>query len=424
MRGMSGLRAVPGRVGQCADRGVAVRSLAVTTAVADPRRRLGLDALRGVAVVLMIEQHVGIWLWRGPDPDATLRSYAVLLGANALGGLAAPLFIVLAGVGAALYTATGRRDRTLVVRGAMLIGFGLLLNVLAVTWFSWSSWFVLHMLGVAVLLAVLWRRWSTTALLTVAALILAATPLVQTWLDTPVPLDNARMGDAGLPGGALRLALAEGHFPVLPWLALAVAGFVAGRWLVARRPGRVVWLAVAALAIGTGGHLVARTTVAVPEPVARAFALHLFYPASVTVVLLLGAVSLLLVAAVHAWERRRPIAPTAPLVTLGRSSLTLLLVHVPLFRELTQVAGVHRTLPATATLVVVALVLVAAAAASRWWQRHGYRYGAEWALRQVDGAGGEDGGSGGGAADVRPPTVAGDASRRGGAGSSGHVGPA
>lgn len=361
--------------------------IVVTTAVDRPARRLGLDALRGLAVLLMIEQHVGIWLWRGPDVGEALGRYAALVAVNALGGMAAPLFIVLAGAGAGLYITAGRPARTLVHRGLMLIGFGVVLNLLAPTWFSPASWFVLHILGLSLMLAAVWRRLATPTLLGIATAIMVATPIVQTWLATPIPMDNARMSDAGLSGGALRLALAEGHFPVLPWLALALAGFVVGRWLAVDRVRPVLWLAGVAVLVGAGGHVLLRLGVVTTPVVARAFAVHVFYPASVTVVLLLGATSLLLIAAVTAIERRRPIRTTQPLVTLGRASLTLLLLHVPLFRELTQVLGVYQTLSATATLVVVVLLLTAATMLSLWWRRHDYRYGAEWLLRRV-GSGG------------------------------------
>jgi uncharacterized membrane protein len=373
------------------------------TTTCSPERRLGLDALRGVAVLLMIEQHVGVWLWRPGASPADI----VMLVVNALGGMAAPLFIMLAGVGGALYVATGRPSRTLVLRGLALVGFGLVLNLLAVTWFSASSWFVLHMIGAALLLAGVWRRLPTPALLVFAVAFLVVTPVVQAWLATPVPLDNARMSDGGLPGGAVRLAFAEGHFPLLPWLAVAVAGFVAGRWLVEGRLRPVVWLAVAAAASGAGGHLLLRGATPSGGPVARAVAVHPFYPASVTVVLLLTALGLLLIAAVTVRERRRAIAPTHPLVALGRASLTLLLVHVPLFRELTQVAGVYRTLPPAAALMLVVLVLLVATVLARRWQRYGYRYGAEWLLRRLDDAGSS-----------RPPAVS-SASRVAGGRSAG-----
>lgn len=351
-------------------------------------RLLGLDALRGVAVLLMIEQHLGAWLWRGPDPEQSLGQYAVLIGVNALGGMAAPLFIMLSGAGAALYTLADRRDRGLAQRGLALIGFGLLLNLVTPSWFSPASWYVLHMLGLSLLLAVVWRRLATRWLLALAGAVLVVTPIVQTWLATPVLLDNTRMSDASLPGGVVRLMLAEGHFPVLPWLALALAGFVAGRWVAANRVRPVLWLAAAGGLIGLGGHLLLRSGVVAGPVVARAFAVHPFYPASVTVVTLLGAVALLLIAAVTAIERRRGIRPDHPLVALGCASLTLLFVHVLLFREVTQtrMLAVFATLPATSTLAVVIVVLVLATVLSLRWRRHDYRYGLEWILRRVGGA--------------------------------------
>ena len=53
---------------------------------APPRKRLlGLDALRGIAVFLMIEQHLGVWLWRGPNPGERMSDYPGLMVFNATG---------------------------------------------------------------------------------------------------------------------------------------------------------------------------------------------------------------------------------------------------------------------------------------------------------------------------------------------------
>ena len=38
-----------------------------------------------------------------------------------------------------------------------------------------------------------------------------------------------------LPYAFLRLALAEGQFPILPWLSLYLLGIVAGRWLTSNK---------------------------------------------------------------------------------------------------------------------------------------------------------------------------------------------
>lgn len=49
-------------------------------------RLLSLDALRGVAVILMMEQHLGVWLPR----RSGLTQGPLYMALNGLGGLAAP----------------------------------------------------------------------------------------------------------------------------------------------------------------------------------------------------------------------------------------------------------------------------------------------------------------------------------------------
>ena len=126
--------------------------------------------------------------------------------------IGAPMFYVLSGVGTALLCSRTRRsarelDAALVRRGLVLYGFGMLVNLLTPSWFSWGSFFALHMMGVGIMLAPLWRRMSSGALLGVVELVLAATPLVQAWVDTPAELTNPEMCDLSQPGGALRLAV-------------------------------------------------------------------------------------------------------------------------------------------------------------------------------------------------------------------------
>lgn len=345
-----------------------------------------LDALRGVAVFLMIEQHLGVWLWRGVQRGETLADHWYLVAFNALGGGAAPLFVTLAGVGTSLFAVRNRpgTDRIFVVRGVVLMGMGLGLNLVTPSWFSWGSWFVLHMMGFAIATAPLWRRLPTGMLLVIAAAVLFATPVVQDWLHTPLKLTNPRMARVDMAGGALRLAFAEGHFPVLPWLAFFLGGMVAGRAIAddridaIRRLGGLCLVLGGALAAVFGLHL------PLPSVLQRAVRLHLgFYPASPTFVLLL----LGLVLSLMAWglrrERRSPIPDDHWLVTMGRGSLTLLLVHVPLFREATRPVDLWRGMSAPAALGTILGFLVICALGTRVWQRAGYRYGAEWVLRKA-----------------------------------------
>lgn len=362
----------------------------MSDAPAKPRRRLSLDALRGLAVFLMIEQHVGIWVWRGVDPGKVLGDYPLLIGFNALGGMAAPLFVTLAGAGSAMFVATDRphTDRTLVRRGLVLMLFGLALNFSSPSWFSWGSWFVLHMMGFAMALAPIWRRLSTRALLGACAAVLITTVLVRVWLDSPGKLVNARMRDVNMPGGPLRLAFAEGQFPILPWLTFYLAGFMSGRWLLAERVRYIAFLGVGFIALGGGGYALLDAGI-LPKSnpyLFRAFELHLgFFPASIAIAGLLLGGALLLIAAASGYESKRAISPRNPMVTLGRISLTLLMLHVPLFRDLSRPIGLWHGLDANMSLLTVFAFFFAALVGAWFWQRVGYRFGAEWLFRKLAG---------------------------------------
>nr|WP_255216273.1 DUF418 domain-containing transporter [Pseudenhygromyxa sp. WMMC2535] len=372
---------------------------------------LGLDALRGVAVFLMIEQHLGVWLWEGPKVGERSVDYLGLFIFNALGGGAAPAFVTLAGMGSSLLVqkrSAGPRspDKTLIVRGLVVMAFGYALSLLTPSWFTMRSWFVLHLMGLGMLTTPLWRRLSTPTLLALGAGIIAVSGALQAHFEVPLALDNAYMAGRA-PGSpqqwaGLRIALLEGQFPVFPWFSFYLAGLVAGRFVAAPEGLRTfAKLAAGALALGGVG-LALRVLPSDPaSALGRTTSLRVpFFPASPTLVALLLGVVLLGCLAVMAWDHRRPLSERNLLVTLGRSSLTLLLLHVWVFRELTRTDGwwqAHvgplrwlgqhmawwRALSAQEGLAVLATFLVFAVFASRAWQRVGYRYGAEWLLRKL-----------------------------------------
>ena len=364
-----------------------------------PRRRIfGLDALRGIAVFLMIEQHVGIWLWHGPNLAAgeTYKDYPLPVGFNALGGMAAPLFVTLAGVGSALFVAAGRprTDSTLVRRGLTLMGFGYLLNWLTPSWFSWGSWFVLHMMGFAMALAPVWRRLSTRTLLALCGAVLVGAVAAQEAFELPARLTNAQMRNVHLPGGPLRLALVGSQFPILPWLTFYLAGFVAGRWLDEGYLQRVARLGAGFLGLGVAGVALHGSGLLSGRVFTRALSVQLgFFPASISIVGLLLGGALLLITLVFWAEQRRSIGADNPLVTLGRISLTLLILHVWLFREASRrvfvsaerPTGLWHGLDAGAAVLIIFAFVILATFASRGWQRVNYRFGAEWLLRRIAG---------------------------------------
>lgn len=358
-------------------------------------RIFGLDALRGLAVFLMIEQHLGVWLWEGPARGKTIMAYPALLTFNALGGAAAPLFMVLAGLGSALFAekalAKGREpDRVQFRRGLVVFGFGVLLNLLTPTWFSWCSWFVLHLMGVGMMLTPWLRRLPTSALLLAGALVLGATAPLQLALDTPARMVNDYMAARMDPVPAwapLRIMIAEGQFPIFPWMSMYLAGMCAGRWVANEERNKILLLGLGALALG--GALVGMRVLAHPEAGTLLWRIGRipvpFFPASPALVLLLMGAVFLAVRGVLAWDERRPFRETSLPVTFGRASLTLLLLHVVLVREGAHASGHWQSLGASTALSVLLGFVVVAALASRFWQRVDYRFGAEWALRKLAG---------------------------------------
>lgn len=366
----------------------------MTTSTTAKPRLLGLDALRGVAVFLMIEQHLGVWLWQGPGPGESMaRDYMGLLIFNALGGGAAPAFVTLAGIGSSLLAgsrmARGQDpDRTLAMRGIAVLGFGYLLSFLTPSWFTWKSWFVLHLMGLGMLLTPMLRRLPTSALLGLALAVLVATPIVQAAIDVPLALDNeymsGRSSHSPQEWTGLRIMIAEGQFPIFPWFSFYLAGLACGRW-IARGELQRIWLLAAGVGAVAGVGLLLRSLgMPAESAIGRGSALMVpFFPASPTLVSLLLAAVLLGIWAMMVWDRRRPLREHNVLVTLGRASLTLLILHVWLFREATRPVGVWQALEIWPALAVLVGFLLVAVVGSRLWQRVDYRFGAEWLLRKV-----------------------------------------
>jgi uncharacterized membrane protein len=348
------------------------------------QRWLDIDALRGLAVLLMITQHVAYWL-----VSSGHRNHWVVLFTGALGGMAAPIFVLLAGVGVVL---TAQRhdasDRLLVLRGATIIGFGYLMNFLTPHWFSMGSWYVLHLIGIALISAPLLRRVSTPWLLALLAVVLVATILIQNHLDTPFRLFNDDMAAPKKPGGVLRFAVAEGFFPIFPWLAFFMAGIAAGRWKLVGQTQYIWRLAavmIALLAVLTG-LFAAGVDVARDSKWIRFFLFKsTFYPALTPITLLLISVALLFVYVFGRIERRFSFGSSHALVCLGRASLTFLILHVAIIRESAYYFGFWKSLPALATLIIVALLLIGFSLAAIAWRKIQFKYGAEWLLRKIAG---------------------------------------
>ena len=229
-------------------------------------RRIYLDWLRGVAVLIMVEAHT-LDSWTLVS-DRTRPAYG---WAMVLGGFGAPVFLFLAGIALALGAGSRlRKGHTAAEAAAMMRKRGWQIFGLAFL-FRLQSWLIsggapsltllkvdiLNIMGVSMLAAaVLWGagrgRWSRGWILAGAAVAVAMlTPIVRTTgLLSPLP-DPIEAYLRPFPGRTT--------FTLFPWGGFLLAGGAVGIWLDAALTDsqeRLTNLGLAAvgIAVAAGGY--------------------------------------------------------------------------------------------------------------------------------------------------------------------------
>ncbi len=192
------------------------------------------------------------------------------------------------------------------------------------------------------------------------------------------------MNDTAFPGGVLRLALAEGHFPVLPWMSFFMLGMIAHRFTKFEKRARVVALAAGLIAAGATLALLYRHGYAFATygPLYRAFvfAPYFFPPHLPLVLMLAGAALFCAVKAQSIKYRDAGIIPRV-FVRFGRTSITLLFIHAMIFNTLGHLSGLYRSFPPTGSWAMIAGFMLFAGAALVPWGRSGFRCGLERLVR-------------------------------------------
>jgi uncharacterized membrane protein len=334
----------------------------------------------------MIEQHMGFWLWNMSSSTLKFLDHPLLIGFNAMGGYAAPAFITLAGISTVFFVSQyGPSDIVLVKRGIALLLFGYFLNITVSSWFSVGSWYVLHMIGFGLIISIILRRISNTGLFIIFTIILAATIFIQYYLQTPDFLGNRHMSNYRLPGGVFRLALAESQFPLFPWLSLFVVGIISGRYILEDKLMKI--LTMASLFLFSGIILALPSVfglqIAKKGILKMLFRVYLgFYPANPPIVLFLISIVLFTIIIFIHINRKWPINEKHFLVCLGRTSLTYLIVHVILFRQIGKSLGIWHRFNSTESMTIIIVTLSIFAILAKVWRNKGYRYGAEWLIRK------------------------------------------
>jgi uncharacterized membrane protein len=349
-------------------------------------RRAYIDWARGFAVLIMIQAHV-LDAWTAPSE----RGSAWFAAFNLLGGLAAPMFLWLAGLSLVLaaerrLARTGDRSgaaRSLLRRGAeiFVLAFGFRLQAFIVSpgnpLVSLLRVDILNIMGPAMMAAALiWgaaRRPAVAAAILggCAALIAMVTPLVRnaSWLHLLPSVVQWYLS----PNGN------HSTFTLFPWSGFLFAGAVAGMMLA--RVDRLVegaalrWVAAAGAALMLGGYLASLLP--------AIYADSSFWHTSPTYFAI--RVGLLMVSLAVLF-RLSPVAaylPTAAgvLATFGRHSLFVYWIHVELVYGYATMLVHHRLTFWTEALAYVAFcsalywsIALKNAIVGRWSappQRHG-----------------------------------------------------
>lgn len=350
-----------------------------------------IDSLRGAAVILMVQQHLISWLWdkKWISYSITFPEHPVMLSLNFMGNFAAPLFLLLAGAGAAiLYTELESESVTVLKeflkRGIFILLCGYALNILSPHWFRAGSWYILHTIGISIILAPLLLRLGNAALALITSVTLILPAFIQTLLNTPLMTGDSFMNDLSRKGGVLRIALAEGHFPVFPWIAFFIAGIICTRWLRQNRRSYILLSGTASMLAGcmlkwchnygyffaTGGRFF-RVFVFTPY----------IYPVHPSLILMLLGTAMILLFLVSFMQEESYISGYT--AATGRLSLTWFFLHIIIFNEIFRLCGIHRNFYSAGTILIITVSITVIVLLSHLWQKAGFRFSIEQIMRRV-----------------------------------------
>lgn len=231
----------------------AARAQAAAAVTASGSRQAYVDVFRGLLIAHMALDHASLMFNAGRAAEELAAGPAPVFGGifqfltRFLGVPVAPGFFFMAGLMVAL-TSMAREQRgvshadvtrRLIIRGLVLIAVDALVMGLPRALMGFYSFMVLTCIGVAIIAVALLRDVSSKVLVPVSLAILLLHPLLDvSWL--PVPL-------RAILYEPVRTGAFRSMYPIIPWIAILLLGFVVGRDSMQRERPAKLWAALAAL---------------------------------------------------------------------------------------------------------------------------------------------------------------------------------
>lgn len=279
------------------------------------QRYLSIDILRGVAILLMIQVHFVDNLSSREIASGWLYDFSMLFGR-----VPAPLFAFVSGVSYGLWVRSQesrqRRDRDItritLRRGLFLFVIGIVFNFCIWLPEETFNWDILTLLGTSLLFLAVTRKLPLPVLTLICALVILISPPLRVVGDvSSYWADHAYTYDFTFRD-VLFGFVANGYFPVFPWIIFPVMGFVVGDLLFRKRRSGSARRGLTALGIGLVSlSTILRTVGAhMPVQISRHYANGFNeFPASTQHVLAMLGLAILGLVFLHKWVDRTGTAP-------------------------------------------------------------------------------------------------------------------
>ncbi|MFN6038270.1 MAG: heparan-alpha-glucosaminide N-acetyltransferase domain-containing protein [Bacteroidota bacterium] len=189
-------------------------------------RDLSIDFLRGLAIFTMIAANMAAYNYNEPH-DFLFRLY---------GSFAAPTFIFISGLLIPLNLLKSKRPfHYFFQRGTLTILVAAILDVFAWHVLPFSSFDVLYVIGLSIILNYIIFQINLWFHLSIALIFILVSPIAQNifgYNNSPfeIMISDDNLLQTWIEGPFIRNFLIEGWFPIFPWLGISFMGSFCGRF--------------------------------------------------------------------------------------------------------------------------------------------------------------------------------------------------